>query len=119
MFNTGSAATNPSVYYVTNSTIGIGAGTLVALADAKDPLKYPALPATHWVLDGVSWPRTIPTGRPELTNGYVVKGKTKVGGIGKSRDVLAIIAASYVIYKKMKSAADGSYQIILGMYSTH
>ena len=114
LFNYGAAEANPSVYYVTNSTLGIGLGTRVALADSTDPTKYPALPATHWVLDGVSWPRTIPTGRPELTNGYVVKGKTKVGGIGKSRDVLAIIAASYVIYKKMKSSADGSYQITLG-----
>lgn len=114
LFNSGAAAANPSVYYVTNSTLGIGSGKRVALAYSTNPTKYPALPATHWVLDGVSWPRTIPTGRPELINGYVVKGKTKVGGIGKARDVLAIIAASYSIYKEMKSAADGSYQITLG-----
>lgn len=108
------ATANPSVYFVTDSTQSIGAGTRVALADSTSPLKYPALSATKWILDGVSWPRTIPTGRPDLTNGYIVKGTTRVGGVAKPRDVIAIIAASNSFYKKVTSGADGKYQITLG-----
>lgn len=114
LFSYGSANVNASVYYVTNSSVGIGPGTRVALTDSSDPVRFPALPVTHWILDGVSWPRTIPTGRPELVNGYMVKGKTKVGGVGKSRDIIAIIAATNSVYKKTKSAGNGEYSITLG-----
>lgn len=93
-YSNNEAVENSSVYYVTNSTLGIGLGNRIALAESTYPKNYPALPTTHWIMDGVSWPTTIPDGRNDLTTGYAVKGVTRVGNSRKSRNI-TILSGAY------------------------
>lgn len=110
LFNVTGTTTAPnSVYVVTDAVISIGGGTVVKLADAMLPSKYPNLSQLFWVLDGISYPYLFINGNPSDTQKYVVKGFTRINGIGKKRGIAILSSAYFGVLKKLISNDDGSY----------
>lgn len=95
-----------------------GAAVVLSGADRYDPSKMPGLVASeNWLLDGASIPRlkTWPSGK--LTQAYVVKGTTKVGGNPRSRQVSVNSAQDLREVVSASSASDGTFNLNCGFYS--
>lgn len=70
-----------------------------------------------WVVDGASIPRLLKQDVTLLTQGYLVKGVVKVGGIAKRRFVRALSLADFARINDTVAAADGSFSLKCGYYS--
>lgn len=119
LFKYGGTTSAPnSVYVITDAAISIVGANVVNLINAYLPASYPNLTADIWILDGVTFPRLYVNGNPlSDTQKFVVKGITKIGGIGKKRDV-AILSPAYLgVLKKITSEIDGSFFINLWQIS--
>jgi len=95
-----------------------GSAVMLSGTDRYDPSKMPGLVASeNWLLDGASIPRLKTWHSGQLTQAYVVKGQTKVGGNPRSRlvsvnsvqDLREVVSAS--------SETDGSFNLNCGFYS--
>lgn len=92
-----------------------------SLSDAVKRENYSSsIDTSLWVFDGASLPRFNHRDVSALTRAYVVKGKTMVGGIAKSRTVSLHSPVDYMQFSaSMSNALDGSYMLKCGLYSDH
>jgi hypothetical protein len=72
-----------------------------------------ALDEQYWIFDGVSLPKPRPQSTVDLTIRQCVKGKTSVGGAGKSRSVGIYTPSNGYRYKLLSSGSDGNYLAVL------
>lgn len=107
------AVSNTTYIYAENpiSSPDFTGGVILIGTNRFIPANYPTLSENYWSMDGLSLPKLVPEGRPDLTQRYAIKGATKVGGTGKSRDIVLFAAAYMGILTKLKSNPDGSYLI--------
>lgn len=105
-----------STYFIAPniSQINHSGVTRLSSGDCFLPSYYPTLGTDSWVVDAVSIPRTIPNGRPELTQAYAIKGKTSIGGVGRSRNISVVTSAYFGLLKTAKSDSNGNYMITMG-----
>lgn len=114
-----SASAAPATMYAimdASAKINAPGAVILSRSGAVNPSIYSTLDYAKWVIDGIDIPSLIPYGRDDLTIGYVVKGVTKVGGIGKPRQLLAMSAAYLGVIKQLKTGEDGSYTLGLNDY---
>ena len=76
---------------------------------------YPAV----WIVDGSSLPRLNHQSVSSLTQVYVIKGTTKVGGVAKSRKCRAHSQVDFYLINSVISNTDGSYLLNCGYYTDH
>lgn len=96
--------------------IGVMAGVTDTSSTPFLPSAYLALMAKPeiWLLDGVTHPKTIASGRTDLTQKYAIKGKTLVGGTGKKRVISVFVAAYMNLLKKQLTDSNGNYVVDIG-----
>ncbi|MNC00465.1 hypothetical protein D3C76_551880 [compost metagenome] len=70
-----------------------------------------------WAVDGGSIPRLLKQDATLLTQGFLVKGVAKVGGVAKRRLVRLLSLADFVRINDTIAAADGSFSLKCGQYS--
>lgn len=90
---------------------------LRSVSDPFNPSRFTMLPAGLWVVDGASEPRLIKQNVVGLTQGYLVKGVIKVGGIAKPRFVRALSLVDFARINDGVASADGSFSLKCGFYS--
>lgn len=90
---------------------------LRSVADPFNPNRFTMLPASLWIVDGASEPRLLKQDVVGLTQGYLVKGVIKVGGIAKSRFVRALSLVDFARINDGMAAADGSFSLKCGYYT--
>lgn len=90
---------------------------LRSVADPFNSNRFTMLPAGLWVVDGASEPRLLKQDVVGLTQGYLVKGVIKVGGIAKTRFVRALSLVDFARINDGVAAADGSFSLKCGLYS--
>ncbi|MFR9700998.1 hypothetical protein ACL00O_00690 [Aeromonas sanarellii] len=80
---------------------------------------FPAMTSlpSLWAVDGGSIPRLLKQNATLLTQGYLVKGVVKVGGVAKRRLVRLLSVADFVRINDALAAADGSFSLQCGYYS--
>lgn len=111
--NTSSYNYDGIIYVIApNATMNLTGTGVVSLASSESllPSSYPTL-GSDWVMNGISIPYLYSNGRTDLIIKYAVKGITRVGGNGKSRNISVFTAAYIGVLKKLKSNTDGSYLI--------
>lgn len=74
---------------------------------------------TVWLFDEVSPPRLLKKDITSITQGYCVKGTTKVGGRAASRICRSHGSLDMNMVDKTKSDANGNYLLKCGPYSDH
>ncbi len=90
---------------------------LRSVADPFNPNRFTMLPAGLWAVDGASEPRLLKQDVVGLTQGYLVKGVIKVGGIAKPRFVRALSLVDFARINDGVASADGSFSLKCGFYS--
>jgi len=111
-----------SVYILPGATsCPPGATDLRSLSYPYTASNYPALTSMPaiWVVDGASQPRLVKQSLGSLTQGYAVKGVTKVGSTAKSRKCRAHSHIDFATIATAISDSNGNYTIKCGLYSDH
>lgn len=80
---------------------------------------FPALTTlpSLWAVDGGSIPRLLKQDVTFLTQGYLVKGQVKTGGIAKPRFVRALSVADFARINDTIATDDGAFSLPCGFYS--